>query len=96
MRVMRRGWILYPDDLHHPYSLPRAWDRHLVSVGLLPIFTSDTSKVGPILVNPVGPRVYFHYIIDSGGFLNSILQEANVQEASDTTEERTSEQVQSA
>lgn len=26
-----------PDDVAHPYSLTRAWDRHLISIGLDPI-----------------------------------------------------------
>lgn len=55
------GEIFYPDDLGHAYADLRAWDRHLVSVGLLPIFTSDSSKVGPILVNPLGNREYLVY-----------------------------------
>ena len=29
--------ILQPDDIGHPYALIRAWDRHLVCIGLPPI-----------------------------------------------------------
>lgn len=73
--ALRRDFIHYPDDLGHPYALQRAWDRWLLSQGLLPIFTSDVSKVGPILVNPDGYREYYSY-----GYTNSGVLQANVWE----------------
>lgn len=68
---LSRTFIVYPDDFHHPYAMLRAWDRHLISVGLLPISTSDLSKVGPILVNPEGSKEYLEYGYDPGGYLFS-------------------------
>jgi len=77
---LQRDLILYPDDLGHAYALLRAWDRFLVSQELLPLFTSDLSKVGPILVNPNGSHEYYEYYIDPNGILRTILQEENMQQ----------------
>lgn len=64
-----RALILYPDDLGHAYARGRAWDRHLLSLGLLPIFTSDSRKVGPILVNPNGTGEHLTYGFSPFGHL---------------------------
>ena len=83
--TLSRTFIDYPDDLRHPYAMLRAWDRHLISLGLLPIFTSEQSKVGPILVNLGGTGEHYEYRYDRRGhlvLLCTTLQEANVQKAS--------------
>jgi hypothetical protein len=88
MGVMRRVGIQWPDDIGHHYSLLRAWDRHLLNVGLLPIATSDSNKVGPILVNPDGDREYIVYGYDECGRLTSwrqVLSKGGVWKASDST-----------
>lgn len=69
MGVMRRVGIQYPDDIDHHYAVLRAWDRHLISVGLLPISTTDYRKVGPILVNPNGSGEHFTYGFSPSGHL---------------------------
>lgn len=86
--TLTRTWISYPDDPDNAYSVLRAWDRHLLSVGLLPIGTSDSSKVGPILVNPNGTREYIAYGFDSRGFLTSwrqVLQEEKLRKEAGST-----------
>lgn len=91
---LKQESIAYPDDYQHPYSLARAWDRHLISIGLLPIYTSDLSKVGPILVNPVGSKEYLEYGYDDRGYLFSycaIVQAPTVPEATLPKEGRSSE-----
>ena len=83
---LTRDWIIYPDDLANAYAVLRAWDRHLLSVDLLPIGTSELDKVGPILVDPEGTGEFYTYCFDSRGFLilttASLLSEARVWKAS--------------
>ena len=67
---LERDWIVYPDDPTNGYSLIRAWDRHLKRIGLLPIGTSDSSKVGPILVDPYGSHEYIEFYFDARGHLD--------------------------
>lgn len=67
---LTRDWITYPDDPANCYAHLRAWDRHLVSVGLLPIFTSELEKVGPILLGPHAKgKQYIVYGYDERGHL---------------------------
>ena len=68
--ALSRTLIFHPDDLGHVYAVSRAWDRHLVSVGLPPIYTSDPLKVGPILLGPDNfGKQYYEYQIDSSNRL---------------------------
>ena len=81
---LKRTWISYPDDPTNPYAELRAWDRFLVSIGLLPVHTFDLTKVGPILVNPTGDQSYCDfYILESGhlGKLIKVLSPSRVRKA---------------
>jgi hypothetical protein len=92
-----RDWITYPDDPANCFAYPRAWDRFLVSIGLLPIYTSDLTKVGPILVDPNGNREYQDfYVLESGHLclLTKVLSEPKVQEAARSSHEEQWLQVQ--
>lgn len=91
---LKLTFISYPDDPNNIFSDRRAWDRHLKSLGLPPIYTSDPSKVGPILVNPEGSKEYIVYGFDSNGHLKShteVLCTPELREASDATQERSAE-----
>lgn len=60
---------VYPDDIEHAFSLFRAWDRHLKLQGMTPIYAEDSASVGPILLNPAGPRHFYQYSYDDRGHL---------------------------
>jgi hypothetical protein len=94
---LKRDWILYPDDPANGWSWIRAWDRFLLSIGLLPIGTSDLTKVGPILVDPNGTREYQDYYIDDCGYIklgSKVLPTSGVRKASSPKRGRVRQQVQ--
>jgi len=94
---LKRDWILYPDDPTNGFALLRAWDRHLVTLGLLPVGTPDLTKVGPILLGPKPKgKTYLVYRYNDLGHLvlrEETLRTSRVQKASRKKKKRVSKQV---
>jgi hypothetical protein len=92
---LKRNWITYPDDPANCFAYVRAWDRFLASIGLLPIYTFDPLKVGPILLGPDPEgKQYIEYRIDRDGCLTATVQEFQVQEAARSSYEEQRIQIQ--
>jgi hypothetical protein len=90
---MKRDSIIYPDDEDHLCADMREWDRHLVSLGMLPIYTSNPELVGPIIQTPKEvERVGLWIITEYRGI--EILPQSKVQEAARSSHEEQWLQVQ--
>ena len=87
--TLHRTSIVYSDEIGSPYAVLRAWDRHLLRVGLLPIGTNEVSKVGLILLGQdIARKLFYEYQIDGAGHIYLSIQElpqSLVRKAHDST-----------
>lgn len=58
------GCVDHPDEVAHPYSLTRAWDRHLISIGLESIGGGTAQMLASWEVS--GPDAEVWWIDDNG------------------------------
>lgn len=91
LEVLRKEVLKeYPDDPDHILASYRAWDRHLLLMGMCPLFPTDLFDVKTIRVNPDGDRKYIVYGFDDRGHHRGWLQtlpQSKVQEAARSSHE---------